>query len=388
MRAKIKNLLFRRVLPWTSWSRSKIPFLLFWSIFLGYGNPVPLTFIGRLVCIFFALIGVPLTLLTIADVGKFFSEHLIWLYGCYLELQLKVQKKIRRLRKKPSFEKLCDKCRDKHVIGNMDSNDYHHQHSHQRNVSSSLQMQHMVNDFENFDIQEKTVPATLLLFILISYTALGGLLLCTVETWTFFESFYFSFITMTTIGFGDLVPTKNAHIFIILLYIILGLVITTMCIDLVGVHYVQKIHYVGRKIQDARSALAIVGGKVVYIGDLYAQLLAKRYGIPKDQIGLMSDAFIIENLYSTKHIIPFVPRDITRIRYIDEGSDSLSTSTGSYDMSCKYCHSRMTMSVSHYSESSPNKIHQRLVWFNLLSDIVKDAIQNFVGRLLDYSIFL
>lgn len=26
------------------------------------------------------------------------------------------------------------------------------------------------------------------------------------EEWSFFDGFYFSFITMTTIGFGDLVP--------------------------------------------------------------------------------------------------------------------------------------------------------------------------------------
>lgn len=36
-----------------------------------------------------------------------------------------------------------------------------------------------------------------------------------------------------------------------------------MCIDLVGVQYIRKIHYFGRKIQDARSALAVVGGKVI-----------------------------------------------------------------------------------------------------------------------------
>ena len=71
-------------------------------------------------------------------------------------------------------------------------------------------------------------------------------------------------------------PRRDEYMYLILSYIILGgfrfcykhydvslgLAITTMCIDLVGVQYIRKIHYFGRKIQDARSALAVVGGKV------------------------------------------------------------------------------------------------------------------------------
>lgn len=45
----------------------------------------------------------------------------------------------------------------------------------------------------------------------------------------------------------------------------LGLAITTMCIDLVGVQYIRKIHYFGRKINDAKTALAVVSGKVVFL---------------------------------------------------------------------------------------------------------------------------
>lgn len=48
-----------------------------------------------------------------------------------------------------------------------------------------------------------------------------------------------------------------------------------MCIDLVGIQYIRKIHYFGRAIKDARYALVNVGGRMVHIPDLmrYASVL-------------------------------------------------------------------------------------------------------------------
>jgi len=93
-----------------------------------------------------------------------------------------------------------------------------------------------------------------------------------------------------------------------------------MVIDLVGIHYVQKIHYFGRKIGNARNALAIVGGKVFYMHELYAQLMANRRlqldGLHGEGIVGVPDAFIIQNLFGTRHLIPFIPRDIRCIRLV------------------------------------------------------------------------
>uniref|UniRef100_A0A914UW29 Potassium channel domain-containing protein n=1 Tax=Plectus sambesii TaxID=2011161 RepID=A0A914UW29_9BILA len=253
---------------------------------IGYGNPVPVTTQGRLICIFFALFGIPLTLVTIADIGKFFSEHLIWLYGHYLRLKHRIKRRMGKgTHDKLPAEHVCEHCQHQGISQHMDL------------------------------VEEKRIPATLVLAILVLYTALGG------------------------VGFGDLMPRRDSYMYIILLYIILGLAITTMCIDLVGVQYIRKIHYFGRKIQDARSALAVVGGKVVLVSELYANLMQKRAKQGS------RDAFIIENLYISKHIIPFIPTDIRRIKYIDQGADSLSTSTSSMELhSCRFCHSRFSMS--------------------------------------------
>ena len=50
-----------------------------------------------------------------------------------------------------------------------------------------------------------TITATLTTLGL--FFALGALLFTAWEDWTFFEAFYFCFITSTTIGFGDMTPS-------------------------------------------------------------------------------------------------------------------------------------------------------------------------------------
>ncbi|KJH44182.1 Ion channel [Dictyocaulus viviparus] len=240
---------------------------------IGYGNPVPVTNIGRIVCIMFSLFGIPLTLVTIADLGKFLSEHLVWMYGNYLKLKHFLF--VRRVSRKERREHVCEHCQ-RHGIG-------HNMHV----------------------IEEQRIPAFLVLAILVLYTALGGVLMSKLEPWTFFTSFYWSFITMTTVI--DCYKISNRNLFK-LIRGFPGLAITTMCIDLVGVQYIRKIHYFGRKIQDARSALAVVGGKVVLVSELYANLMQKRAR------NISKEAFIIENLYISKHIIPYIPSDIRLIR--------------------------------------------------------------------------
>lgn len=108
-----------------------------------------------------------------------------------------------------------------------------------------------------------------------------------------------------------------------------------MCIDLVGVQYIHKIHYFGRAIKDARYALVNVGGRMVHVPDLmryasmlqqvrvdfeqsarYLQKLIQKYGQRKN-----NDSALLKGAYA--------PRDLARIRFIDYGSlaslDSLST---------------------------------------------------------------
>jgi hypothetical protein len=77
-----------------------------------------------------------------------------------------------------------------------------------------------------------TFPVLLTLGIAI---ALLGQIVGTREGWSRFESFYWSFITATTVGYGDIRPVKQGSRISAVLIAFLGLVLTGILIA-VAVH--------------------------------------------------------------------------------------------------------------------------------------------------------
>ncbi|XP_074614647.1 two pore potassium channel protein sup-9-like [Acropora palmata] len=117
---------------------------------VGYGNITPRTPVGQLLCIVVSLFGIPLTLLLIKSIG---------------ESNVKVINKIvvkfeRKFLHRPQPENL------------------------------------------------QTKSAVILFFIMLFRMMTQGCILMYLEGWTFVEGIYFWFITYTTIGFGDYVPTE------------------------------------------------------------------------------------------------------------------------------------------------------------------------------------
>lgn len=82
---------------------------------------------------------------------------------------------------------------------------------------------------------EFNLPITLALSILFIYLCLGAILFWRSEggKWTLFESFYFVFISMSTIGFGDFVPNNKIIMMCAFIYLLFGLALTSMCINVV-----------------------------------------------------------------------------------------------------------------------------------------------------------
>ena len=74
---------------------------------------------------------------------------------------------------------------------------------------------------------------SLALIILIIYMLLGSFIFHYTDNWGLFHSFYFVYISMSTIGFGDFVPQDPVSMIASSVYLLFGLALTTMCINVV-----------------------------------------------------------------------------------------------------------------------------------------------------------
>lgn len=65
-------------------------------------------------------------------------------------------------------------------------------------------------------------------------------------------------------GFGDYRPEQQ-NMLVVLCVIMGGIILTTMCMDVVGRMYLKEIHYIGRKIQTNNPFFLIREAKARYV---------------------------------------------------------------------------------------------------------------------------
>jgi len=118
-----------------------------------------------------------------------------------------------------------------------------------------------------------------------------------------------------------------------LLYIIGGLVVTTMCIDLVGSQYIKKIHYFGRNVrQITQQAFMHLGGarQRVRFGDVlgYVAYLQRSFGLTAEELEKMTqlpEDYLLQCFLEGRQPDlnyrgpePFVPEQIRQIKWIEQ----------------------------------------------------------------------
>uniref|UniRef100_T1IJW1 Potassium channel domain-containing protein n=1 Tax=Strigamia maritima TaxID=126957 RepID=T1IJW1_STRMM len=200
---------------------------------IGYGNISPKTEKGKVVTMLYAVIGIPLMLLCLTNIGDFFAKAFKFAYAkicCKLCLE---QQPDHSTKKTPSTDNQTEGCS---YVGKKENEEI------------------AVNE-EQMTVQR--VPIWLVMTIVSSYIGIGATIFTLWEGWTPLNGAYFCFITLSTIGFGDLVPGTTfdtdtgggqAKLIICCLYLVLGLAIIAMAFNLVQEEVVAKCKHIARNI--------------------------------------------------------------------------------------------------------------------------------------------
>lgn len=77
------------------------------------------------------------------------------------------------------------------------------------------------------------LKVSLALFILFLYMVMGAAIFTYTDDWKFSDSLYFVFVSISTIGFGDLTPKSEWSMIALSIYLLFGLALTSMCINVI-----------------------------------------------------------------------------------------------------------------------------------------------------------
>ena len=76
---------------------------------------------------------------------------------------------------------------------------------------------------DNFETKLSTEINVAMVFVVLMVWFLGAVVFSSLEGWSYFESVYFCYTTLTTIGYGDVVPSTSGGKFFLRWYIYIGL---------------------------------------------------------------------------------------------------------------------------------------------------------------------
>ncbi|KAF6022890.1 KCNK18 [Bugula neritina] len=213
-----------------------------------------------MVTIVYCIIGLPLTLMCIAKLGRAFALAFRVVYHtcccaiCCLACVAKKHKLKYRSRKLANSD--INDALGALVIGkNREENKSKFLRENEGNFTTISIWREIIKTKYSASLRhDTTVPAYLCLIVMAAYIVGGAYLFTAWEDWSYLEGAYFCFVTLTTIGFGDFVPGVNKgtgekqNLVLCALYVLIGLALIGMCIDLMQVDVIKKVKWISQKI--------------------------------------------------------------------------------------------------------------------------------------------
>ncbi|KAG6448429.1 hypothetical protein O3G_MSEX005475 [Manduca sexta] len=239
---------------------------------IGYGHLSPRTNWGKVITIFYALLGMPLFLLYLSNVGELLARWFKCIYaliclcrGCpgftrrrvarfRPPLEVSDAESIERpqaWRSRYSDSEGTPEFRDPYLRGIQRRAESPRsawpRADRARRWSRSESDGGSDFSYVTFDAQTITVPISVCVSIMVGYIMFGSMIFGMWEKWDQLDGAYFCFISLSSIGFGDFVPGERVYTprietsFIVCsLYLMLGMALVAMCFNLMQE---QVIHY-------------------------------------------------------------------------------------------------------------------------------------------------
>ena len=197
----------------------------------------------------YATIGIPLFFVVMANLGRVLTRALKFLWS-YVR-RLYYTQTFRRVRKGISHcvRSKCLRRRDNTTLTSTDTAPAAAAVAAQSDDTSSY-VEFEVDDHFNL---HPLVAIT----VTVVYIFFGALVYTQWEAWTYLEAFYFIFVSVSTIGFGDLVPAHPKYFLASSIYILLGLSLVAMVINVIMEFFNSTMNKAKEKVENISKSIGL-----------------------------------------------------------------------------------------------------------------------------------
>ncbi|CAD5224328.1 unnamed protein product [Bursaphelenchus okinawaensis] len=288
-------------IKWDFWTAMLYAQMICTTIGGGFAHLYPSTMSGRICTMIYAFFGIPLVLTILDDLGKIFTKCLKtpwWLFkcGCRRMFSYCTKQTIEEIR----------------VLDREDK-----------------------KDLDVFDL-----PIPIAILVVFVWILICSATFCIWEKdWDYFVAFYFFFISLSTIGLGDISPSQPKYLLMLFVYIIIGLSLVSMCINLIQIKfertyqhgkdklYITQNTQVGLKRR--RSSLGVIRGTISSHSlskESTQRYLSQRTAFNKSCQTILSFPSARNNAYVTHSV--YNPKAYPRTLSIDDVMKLVDTEEG------------------------------------------------------------
>ncbi|KAI6189689.1 TWiK family of potassium channels protein 12 [Aphelenchoides bicaudatus] len=223
---------------------------------IGYGLPVAVTSGGRIASLLYIMVGIPVFLIILKDVGQLLSRGLRRLYKRIHSAKNRLPdgrrmsapvKAIYSLSMSPlamlgadlyntvENNKVADQSDPEKVALDSPTDSPKNPPGILKKPAENGEIDPKKQNEINEKIKKSNnFPISLAITILVIWILLSSALFCLWETeWSFFTSVYFFFVSISTVGLGDIIPAKRDMMIVNFVLILIGLALLSMCINLI-----------------------------------------------------------------------------------------------------------------------------------------------------------